>query len=85
MSLFTAADHADNPPSSWRVVKVADGRWHLQTKDGATLESCTTRAKAEGLKTSGYFVTMYDKEARWYAGESIPGWRDYAELTGARA
>ncbi|KOV84753.1 hypothetical protein [Nocardia sp. NRRL S-836] len=81
MSLFNGpAEHADNPPETWQVVKAGRG-WQLQTKDGGVLHSSfPTKREAESERTDGATARLYAKEARWYAGESIPGWRDYSEI-----
>lgn len=87
MSLFGNPErHADNPPETWRVVKVADRNWQLQTKDGGVLESGRkTRREAEELLTTGFYVDLYDKERRWYAGEPVAQWRPYAEIVAEQA
>lgn len=82
MALFTKHQHADNPPSSWAVVK-SGTVWNLVTKNGEVIEyGITTKAKAESLRTSGHLVELYNKEGRWYAGEDIPGWRPFRERGG---
>jgi len=76
MSLFKAAEHADNPPSTWRVVK-SGARWALVTRGGGVLGTFGRKRDAvEGL-TCGPLVNLYEKESRWYAGESVPGWKAY--------
>lgn len=78
--LFRPEEHADNAPETWRVVKVADRCWHLETKDGGVLEGFTTKHAAEERKVSGALVDLYAKEGRWYAGEQVYPWRPYAEV-----
>jgi hypothetical protein len=75
--LFMEKDHAANPPSTWLVVKAAPRLWNLTTKDGGVIESRTTKKDAESLTQSGWLVSLYEKEGRWFAGESIPGWKPY--------
>lgn len=78
MALFKSPqEHAANPPSTWQVVKVATGSWSLRTRDGAELDRQSTKKAAEALKVTGFYVTLYDKEGRWYKGEAIPNWRPY--------
>jgi len=73
--LFKPEDHANNPPETWQVVKVAERCWHLRTKDGGTLDSQPTKKAAEALKVEGFYVNLYEKERRYYAGEDVPGWK----------
>ncbi len=77
MSLFAGpAEHAGNPPESWTVTKA--GRvWHLCTAGGGVLGSYPTRRAAEQDRASGPYVELYADEARWYAGESVRGWKPY--------
>lgn len=76
--LFHPTVHADNPPETWVVVKVADRCWHLRTKDDVTLQyACKTKREAEALKTSGFYVNLYEKERRWYAGETVDAWKPF--------
>lgn len=79
MSLFFYDDHADNPPETWRVVKVADRLWHLESKEGACLDSFKTKREAEINRTMGWAVRLYEQERRWYAGESVPSWKPFTE------
>lgn len=77
MSLFKGpAEHAANPPETWIVTRVGH-QWALQTTAGGTLDHATTRSAAESLRTEGFIANLYAKEARWYAGESVSGWRPY--------
>jgi hypothetical protein len=79
MAVFTTpAEHAANPPESWRVVKVADRAWRVITTGGTVLEHATTKRHALELIESGTVRRTYDLETRWYAGETVPGWRPYA-------
>jgi hypothetical protein len=78
MALYvTPETHAANPPDSWQVRKVSERSWQLVDTTGAVLETTTTRREAERLKLSGNLVALYDKEGRWFAGESVPGWKPY--------
>lgn len=87
MSLFsTPEQHAANGPDTWRVEKVRDGLWAIVTATGDPqlggdrLETYPTRKSAvEGL-TDGWAARLWEKERRWYAGESIPGWKSWAEV-----
>lgn len=82
MSLFSDPEtHAANPPESWTVWQPSPRVWHLSTRLGiGTLDTFRTKREALAAKTSGHLFDLWHREARWYAGESIPGWRDYAEL-----
>jgi hypothetical protein len=80
MSLFSGPEeHAANPPSSWQVVKAGPRLWHLTTRDGGVLKSEQTKTAAEAERESGFYVNLYEKERRWYAGEPVPGWKPYKE------
>lgn len=87
MSMFAnPVEHAKNPPSTWVVEKSVAGattRWRLQTKTGEVIDTFPTKAKAEEAKTEGFFANLYEKESRWYAGEEIPGWKQYGVLVGS--
>lgn len=83
MSLFRdPAEHAANPPETWEVIKKMTGSWALAPK-GVTdyeFERFPTKRKAEEAKTKGFCFNLWHKEARWYAGEQVAGWRPYAEV-----
>lgn len=86
MVLFASPDeHAENPPDTWRVVKAAERCWHLDTKDGVTLDTFKTRRQAAEAIADGFTRRLYDKESRWYAGENVHPWRPYAEIAAERA
>ena len=77
MSLFSSpAEHAANPPSTWRVVKHGN-KWALRTASGDTIGYYETKKAAEEDKRSGPYVRLYNDETRWYAGEPVPGWKPY--------
>ncbi len=86
MSLFAdPVEHAANPPASWQAVKVADHNWQLRTAAGGVIGyGYRTRAAAEADKTSGSWVLMYEKEGRWYAGDTPPGMKPYAQVLAER-
>lgn len=78
MSMYrNPEEHAANPPSSWRVVRVHGGAWHLVDTGGTVLASCRRKREAEEYR-DGWASALYAMEARWYAGEPVPGWRPYA-------
>lgn len=80
MSLFrNPEEHAANAPETWVIVKVADRAWRLQTKDGDVLEQNATH-KACAESRDYWWTRQYEKESRWYAGESVDGWKDYANV-----
>jgi hypothetical protein len=80
---LTPAEHAANPPATWTVRKVADRRWALCDKDGGIIETRTTKAAAEALKTTGPVVELYVAEGRWFAGDTPAGWKPYKATTAA--
>lgn len=77
MSLFGGrAEHAANPPDTWNVVR-SGNRWNLITTAGAVLDSFDRKRDAEAGRITGFAADLYAKETRWYAGETIPGWKPY--------
>ena len=81
----TPEDHAADPPSAWQVVKVADRCWHLKSSHGHVFgSSYKTRRAAEQDKVTGFYVNLYEKEGRWYAGHTPDGWRSWAEVKAER-
>lgn len=84
MSLFAdPAEHADNPPETWTVVRVADRCYRLCTKDGATLGSSYQRKRdAEQDRHEGFYVNLYEDERRWYAGQPVTHWKPVRAANG---
>ena len=82
MSVFSSvSEHLENPPSTWEVHKVGPRMWALTVSgDRFTLNVYGTRTAAQSARVGGFMFDLYNKETRWYAGESIPGWRDYADV-----
>lgn len=84
MSLFNSPEeHAANPPDTWVVAKHGTS-WHLSMKDGGVLDTYARKTDAEQARHTGFLVTLYETETRWYRGETIPGWRSYADLVPPR-
>lgn len=80
MSLFSGPeDHAANPPQSWQVIPYGGRRWALLAA-GAVLGTFERKSEAERHRLEGFYVNLYEQEARWYGGEPVPGWHPYAEL-----
>lgn len=80
MALFAnPQEHAANPPETWAVVKRAARSWGLTLAGDSTVElgHYETKRAAEQAREEGFLVRLYRQEARWYAGESVPGWRPY--------
>jgi hypothetical protein len=74
----TPEQHAANPPSTWRVFKSNYGRrWCLADSSGTVIGIYDTKRAALADLESGPAATLWEKERRWYAGESIPGWNPY--------
>lgn len=77
MALFRdPVEHAANPPQTWEVVKVGERLWHLVAA-GAVLTSEKTRREAKRARTEGFYVNLYEKERKQFAGESVDGWKPY--------
>lgn len=77
MSLFSnPTEHAANPPESWEVIKVYAGAWDLRAGE-ATINRYPTRKQAVADRESGFYVSLYHKEDRWYRGEPVSGWKPY--------
>ncbi len=74
---LTPEDHNANPPSTWVVIKGERG-WYLRQHNSTdTLEVFRTKKAAEQAKLSGWYVDLYAKEGRWFAGENVSGWKPY--------
>jgi hypothetical protein len=85
MTFFAGPEeHAANSPSTWKVVKVAERQWAVQTADGTTIETCTTKKAATEATTGGYWFNQYEKETRWYAGEPVAQWKPWAQVRAER-
>jgi hypothetical protein len=75
---LTRAEHDADPPSGWTVHKHGR-RWQLRNRNGGVLDTFDTKAKAEAAKVTGFLVTLYQNEGRWFNGETVPGWKPYVE------
>lgn len=83
----TPEEHEADPPDAWRIVKVAERCWHLDSSlpRGGTLEYSKTRREAEAARAPGsWLVKLYEQEGRWMAGETPPGHRPYTEVVAER-
>lgn len=78
--MFPPEDHAANAPDTWVVVKAMERLWQLKTKDGDVIQSFPTKTRALQARNAGFYPNLYEKEGRWYAGEKIPGWKEYSEV-----
>lgn len=78
MALYTTPqEHAANPPETWRVVRRGDRLWSLTDAQGATFQTFPTRREALSHREEGFYVDLYVKEGRWFAGERVAGWKRY--------
>lgn len=92
MALFTTPEeHAANGPATWQVVKIEAGFWAIAqagtdpvNNAGDRIDTFGTKAKATAALTEGYAFDLWHKERRWYAGESVNGWKPYAEVLAER-
>jgi hypothetical protein len=77
MALFgTPEEHAANGPETWTIT--GSGRnWWLRTKDGDRLSSHRSKREATYAREIGWTVKLYRDEGRWFAGESVNGWKPY--------
>lgn len=81
MALYTSPEaHAANPPETWAAVKTGARSWALTDQAGGILQTTATRREAEALRSSGFYFDLWHKEARWYAGEPVQGWKPYAPV-----
>lgn len=76
--------HAANPPETWTVQKRGQRGWALVDREGTVLESTTTKRDALAAIETGTFRRAYDAEGRWYAGETPPGRKSWAECKAER-
>jgi hypothetical protein len=85
MCLFsTPEEHAANHPTTWKVTKVSSRSWALQTKDGETLETRTTKKDAEQARVTGFLVNLYGRDHSWFAGVTPVGQRSWADCKAER-
>ena len=85
MSLHhTPEDHDADPPAKWLVVKDAERSWHLDSSLGGTFGYYKTRKAAEADRLSGFSVGLYEREGRWFAGQTPAGWRPYSVIVAER-
>jgi len=83
MLYATPEEHAANPPSTWRVVKVprdVTGGWAVTDASGtARFSRYRTQRDAILALTTGedFYVRLWLKERHWYAGEPVEGWKPY--------
>jgi len=85
MALFSGpTEHAANPPETWKAVRVGDRNWQLVTLSGTVINSYASKAQADGSIDLVWRV-IYDREARWYAGEPITGWKPWAAVKAEHA
>lgn len=67
MKLFsTEQEHADNPPSTWRVAKRATCRWCLETRTGVVLDTFPTRVDAQRARNDSHLTRLYARQAYNY-------------------
>ena len=87
MALFADPEtHAANPPETWQTVKRGDRVWEVQTKDGGNLDRHVRKIDADTSRTcpESRIRLMYAEEGRWFAGETKPGQRSWAECKAER-
>jgi len=85
MSLHqTPEQHQAEPPSAWEVTKRAERAWDLLI-GGSVAGTFPTRKGAEEARTSGPLVALYEREGRWFAGQTPAGWRPYADVAAEQA
>lgn len=79
MAMFSSREeHAANPPSTWVVAK-SSGGWGMGPASGGEFCRYPTEKTALQATREGRWVGLYEKEARWYAGEQVDNWRPYVE------
>jgi hypothetical protein len=81
MSVFRSPEeHHANPPETWTVAKRGT-RWELRPASGEyVLDSFRSKRDAEEGRTVGRLANLYATETRWYAGDSVAGWRDWKDV-----
>lgn len=85
MSLLeTPERHAANPPGTWIVEKAGPRCWRLKAADGAPIDTYRTQREALQNRERGPWVTIYEREGRWYAGDTPAGWKPYAQIVAER-
>lgn len=81
----TPEDHDANPPETWEVVKAGERLWHLRQRGAEyPFDSFTTKKAAEAARTNGSAARLYHEEGRWFAGETPPGWKSWAQVRAER-
>ena len=81
--LFAPNEHAANPPHTW-IVRKHGRRWALCAAcSDNPIDTFDTKREAEAAKTTGFFVDLYAKEARWYAGQQVDNWKPYQKAGAA--
>jgi hypothetical protein len=90
--MFPKETHPHNPPETWKVQKITPRNWALTTADTrpyndvdgwdhrCIIATFPRRKDAAMAKTVGFWVDLYEKERRWYAGEQVAGWKPYADV-----
>lgn len=86
----TPEQHAENPPSTWRVEKVAPAwgsgvMWGVLDQNDRELYAFRTRRDAKAGMADGALAKRYAEDGRWYAGEPTPGRKPYAEVQAEKA
>lgn len=88
MSIYSDPErHAANPPETWTVHKADARRWEVRDAEGNMLATARTKTLAlveRDPAIPGTIAAAYVKEGRWYAGESIPTWRPWADVLAER-
>lgn len=74
----TPEEHAANPPSTWVAVRVGY-KWRLKDKNGTVIATARRKKDALALRGSGFYVRLYEKEGRWFAGEQVEDWKPWKQ------
>lgn len=83
MSMFSGPEeHAANGPETWQIVRQRANMWQLTTGEGTVLQTFQRRYEAREAKDSdqSWWRRQWRTEADWYAGEHVPGWRNWADV-----